>query len=198
MSGISTILLVDDDEKFLELLVQCFTRRGMFAIGAGGLPEAFQVASARHFDVAIIERKLRGYDGLQLMARLKTMNSRLRVIVLSGCCDDSAVANALDQGGVRIPDEAMRFGRSERSRQPTLEYTPTRRQGALASPRENCRHTLPRPVPSRSDACYIGEPLLQAAIEIARDASRLIRFAKQIEKAVLVLFEHAQAVQLAL
>jgi DNA-binding NtrC family response regulator len=57
-----------------------------------------QAATAQQFDVVVIDRKLRGDDGLQLMVQLKSMNAGLPVIVLSGYCDDSSVVSALDQG----------------------------------------------------------------------------------------------------
>jgi DNA-binding NtrC family response regulator len=89
-----SLLLVDDDEEFLDILVRRFARRGVQAIGASCPESALEAANRHRFDVAILDRTLPGQDGLELMQRLKECQPELRVILLSGHGDKQAIAQA--------------------------------------------------------------------------------------------------------
>ena len=93
-----SILLVDDDQEFLEILMRRLIRRGMTVTGAGSPAEALHAAGQQQFQVAVIDRSLPGQDGLELMAGLKAGNSQLQVIVLSGHSDQASIDGALTNG----------------------------------------------------------------------------------------------------
>lgn len=98
MDQACSLLLVDDDEEFLEILVRRFVRRGMQPTGAANPQAAMEAAGQRKFDVAILDRSLPGEDGLKLMQRLKECQPELRVILLSGHGDKQAITQARDSG----------------------------------------------------------------------------------------------------
>ncbi|HUY91585.1 MAG TPA: response regulator [Pirellulales bacterium] len=98
MDHACSLLLVDDDEEFLEILVRRFVRRGMQTTGATNPQSAMQAVQEQKFDVAILDRSLPGEDGLELMLRLKECQPELRVILLSGHGDKQAVTQARDGG----------------------------------------------------------------------------------------------------
>lgn len=89
-----SLLLVDDDQEFLEILVRRFVRRGAQAMGASDPRAALDAANRQKFDVAILDRTLPGQDGLELMQQLKECQPELRVILLSGHGDQQAIAQA--------------------------------------------------------------------------------------------------------
>lgn len=98
MDRACSLLLVDDDEEFLEILVRRFVRRGMQPTGATNPQAAFEASLEQKFDVAILDRSLPGLDGLELMFRLKASQPELRVILLSGHGDEQAITHARDCG----------------------------------------------------------------------------------------------------
>lgn len=93
-----SLLLVDDDEEFLEILVRRFRRRGMSVEPATSAQAAIEAAQQHGFQVAIVDRSLAGHDGVDLMVRLREQLPELRVILLSGHGDAQSVAEARDRG----------------------------------------------------------------------------------------------------
>lgn len=93
-----SLLLVDDDEEFLEILVRRFRRRGMLVASATTAQAAIEAAQQHGFQVAIVDRSLPGQDGVELMIRLRERWPELRVIVLSGHGDAQSIAHARNRG----------------------------------------------------------------------------------------------------
>jgi DNA-binding NtrC family response regulator len=96
-SGCS-LLLVDDDEEFLEILCRRFRRRGLLVASAIDPQAAIEAASRETFHVAVVDRSLPGQDGVDLMLRLIDRHPQLRVILLSGHGDEEAIAQARNRG----------------------------------------------------------------------------------------------------
>lgn len=93
-----SLLVVDDDEEFLEILVRRFRRRGMAVEPATSAQAAIEAAQQHGFQVAILDRSLAGQDGVDLMVRLRAQLPELRVILLSGHSDAQSIAYARDRG----------------------------------------------------------------------------------------------------
>ena len=93
-----SLLLVDDDEEFLEILVRRFSRRGMRVAGAASAQAAFDTACQQEFHVAVVDRSLPGQDGVELMVRLHDRQPDLRVILLSGHGDEADISEARARG----------------------------------------------------------------------------------------------------
>ncbi|HWB11745.1 MAG TPA: response regulator [Pirellulales bacterium] len=93
-----SLLLVDDDEEFLEILDRRFKRRGLFVASAIDPQSAMEAASQGAFHVAVVDRSLPGQDGVELMLRLLDRHPQLRVILLSGHGDEETIAHARGRG----------------------------------------------------------------------------------------------------
>lgn len=98
MEAACSLLLVDDDEEFLEILVRRFRRRGLAVKPAATAQAAIEAAQQHGFQVAIVDRSLAGQDGVELMVRLRQQTPELRVILLSGHSDAQSIAYARDRG----------------------------------------------------------------------------------------------------
>lgn len=89
------VLLVDDEETLLEylskrLLKQRFTVKSTFSG-----EEAVEAAKQEHYDVAVVDLKMPGMDGVETQRRLREIQPFLQCIVLTGY---ASVDTALESG----------------------------------------------------------------------------------------------------
>ena len=93
-----TLLLVEDDGEFSEILQRRFCRRGLDVVIRETPEEAFQATQVQDFHVAIVDGSLRGRDGVELVRNLKQKCPSLPCIMLSGNSSDQAIARAFSAG----------------------------------------------------------------------------------------------------
>jgi two-component system response regulator RegA len=79
-----TLLVVDDDEPFRSRLVRALHARGFAATGAAGYDEALALATVDTPECALVDLKLPGRSGLDVVRDLKALDSTTRVVVLTG------------------------------------------------------------------------------------------------------------------
>lgn len=75
------ILIVDDDEDFIEIMVERLGLRGFTVTSAGTAAEALYLLDQKTFDVMIIDFMLPGTDGLQVIKSIQKTYPELRVIL---------------------------------------------------------------------------------------------------------------------
>jgi two-component system response regulator GlrR len=92
------ILVVDDDKNLLEL-ARIKLEAANYAV-ATALQEADAIALAKSdvFDLAIIDLKLSGADGMSLMGQLHTMSPDMPVIILTGFGSIETAVEAMKKG----------------------------------------------------------------------------------------------------
>jgi two-component system response regulator RegA len=79
-----TILVVDDDEPFRRRLVRAFGDRGFEASGAADYDEAMAVARIDSPELALVDLKLPGQSGLDVVRDLKQLDRMTNIVVLTG------------------------------------------------------------------------------------------------------------------
>ena len=94
----SSILVVDDDRVLREQLLRAFTKRGFQASGAGSYDEAIAIAMEETPELAVVDLRIPGRSGLEVVRRLAELDSTTKIVVLTGY---GSIATAL---------EAMRLG----------------------------------------------------------------------------------------
>ena len=92
------ILLVDDSDAFRERLARAFSDRGYKVLSARNYEEAMQQVREQSPDYAVVDLRMPGRSGLELVRDLKGLDPTIRVLVLSGF---GSIATAVD---------AMRLG----------------------------------------------------------------------------------------
>ena len=88
-----TLLIVDDDDRFRERLMQAFRERGFETRGAADCDEAIALAGAESPELALVDLRLPGGSGLDLVRELKRLDDTTNVVVLTGY---GSIATALD------------------------------------------------------------------------------------------------------
>ena len=94
------MLIVDDEQDICDCLQQFFSGRGFAVTWAFSGEEALERLHGESPDVILLDIKLPGLSGMEVLKRLKTFNPHVRVIMVS----------ALDQDDLR--EQARRYGAS--------------------------------------------------------------------------------------
>src|SRR4051812_39786431 len=77
-------LVVDDDAIFRERLVKAIIARGMEAQGAGSGEEAIDLARKIHPQAAVVDLRMPGMSGLELVRELISVHPAMQIVVLTG------------------------------------------------------------------------------------------------------------------
>ncbi len=93
--GLPRMLLVDDDVELVAHLAKRFRARGYPIVTTGSGEEAIEVAQDQTFDVAVVDLRMPGVDGIETLRHLKRIQPMLQVIMLTGHGD---VDSAFDSG----------------------------------------------------------------------------------------------------
>ena len=78
------VLLVDDERDFLEVLTRRLGKRDVNVEGVSSGEEALQYLQAKPIDVAVLDVKMPGMDGLTVLREIKKLNPLIEVIMLTG------------------------------------------------------------------------------------------------------------------
>jgi two-component system response regulator RegA len=87
------IMVVDDDATFRARLVSALAARGMQAVGAGSPEEARETAARILPDRAVLDLRMPGSSGLELVTDLLAINADMEIVILTGY---GSIATALD------------------------------------------------------------------------------------------------------
>jgi two-component system NtrC family response regulator len=89
------VLLVDDEETLLEYMSKRLLREGFTVKMAFSGEEALAAANSDTFDVAVVDLKMPGIDGVETQKGLKKIQPYLQCIVLTG---HGSIDTALESG----------------------------------------------------------------------------------------------------
>jgi two-component system response regulator RegA len=91
-------LVVDDDDAFRTRLMRAFAERGFGVTGAADYRAAVAAATADSPELALVDLRLPGRSGLDVVQALKAIDETTRIVVLTG------------YGSIATAVEAMRLG----------------------------------------------------------------------------------------
>ena len=92
------VLLVDDEEDFLETLSSRLEIRGLKVSAVNSGEQAISEAKQQDYDAIIVDLSMPGIDGLETLKRIKADNPNAEIIMLTG------------HGSVQSGVEAMKLG----------------------------------------------------------------------------------------
>lgn len=93
-----SLLLVDDDVVFCQVLSQALTRRGFIVSLAHQVDEALRLAEQDPPEYAVIDLKMPGPSGLVLVEKLTALDSHTRIVVLTGYASIATAVEAIKLG----------------------------------------------------------------------------------------------------
>ena len=92
------ILVVDDEIDIREGIERILTRMGHGVVKAGRGEEALDILAREPLDLAILDLKMPGMDGMELHQRLRALNDRIIVIIITGYATIETAIEAMKQG----------------------------------------------------------------------------------------------------
>ena len=78
------IILVDDEQKFVNMLAKRLALRGIEADVAYTGDEAIKKAASTAYDVAVLDIKMPGISGTQLKKKLHSLHPNLKFVFVTG------------------------------------------------------------------------------------------------------------------
>lgn len=129
-----SILVVDDDDVFRERLVRAFRDRGLDPRGAPDVDAALALAREDSPELAVVDLRMPGRSGLDLVQELKAIDAATSVVVLTGYgsiataveamrlgathylpkpANADEILSAFTPGQVHVPDEVPSLARAE-------------------------------------------------------------------------------------
>lgn len=78
------VLLVDDEQDFMDVLSERMRDRGMEVTTTTSPFEAMEKAGTENFDAVILDLMMPEMNGLEALARLREKNPDLQIILLTG------------------------------------------------------------------------------------------------------------------
>ena len=96
--GNRTLLIVDDDVPFRSRLIRAFQDRGFDTVGAASFDEAMGVAATDTPELALVDLRLPGKSGLELVKALKALDPTTSIVVLTGYGSIATAVESVKQG----------------------------------------------------------------------------------------------------
>jgi CheY-like chemotaxis protein len=94
--GLFRVLLIDDEEELVSTLVERLAIRDIEAEYVMNGQEALERLSRAPFDAVLLDYKLPGMSGLEVMEKIKDLYPRIKVLLITG-------AGSLDEEEGKIP-----------------------------------------------------------------------------------------------
>ncbi|MCP4604185.1 MAG: response regulator [Proteobacteria bacterium] len=93
-----SVLIVDDEEELVAPLIERLKLRGIDAHGMTTGQEALKCLATSMFDVVLLDVKMPGLSGLQILKEIKDNLPNLQVIMLTGHGSEQDAQEGLDLG----------------------------------------------------------------------------------------------------
>ena len=98
------VLLVDDEEELVSTLVERLAIRQIEAENVGTGLEALARLRERAFDAVVLDVKLPGMSGLEVMKRIKEEHPQLKIIMITG---QGSLGEGLDESADQPPPKDL-------------------------------------------------------------------------------------------
>ncbi len=94
------VLLVDDEEKFLDVLSQRLGVRGVNVDTAASGEEAMVKAKNKSLDAIILDVMMPGMGGIETLKRIRKENPEVQIIMLTGRGTIDKAVEAMKEGAI--------------------------------------------------------------------------------------------------
>ena len=92
------VLLVDDEQEFLQTIVKRLKKRGINASGETSAEKALQRLQNGPVDVVVLDVKMPGMDGIEALREIKKLHPLVEVIMLTGHANVEVAVRGMELG----------------------------------------------------------------------------------------------------
>lgn len=97
----NNLLIVEDDEAFSSALGNALKKKGFKVYSSNSITSAVQTANAYSPNYAVIDLRLGNESGLQIIPKLKALNSKIKIVVLTGYASIATAVEAIKLGAIQ-------------------------------------------------------------------------------------------------
>lgn len=94
------ILIVDDQYGIRILLNEVFQKEGYQTFQAANGVQAIEIVNKHSPDLVLLDMKIPGMDGIEILKRLKKIDSEIRVIIMTAYGELDMIQEAKDLGAI--------------------------------------------------------------------------------------------------
>jgi two-component system, response regulator RegA len=157
-----SLLLADDDDVFRDRLARALSDRGYDVRMAASYDDAIRLAESDSPELAVVDLRMPGRSGLELVRDLKALDTSTRIIVLTG------------YGSIATAIEAMRLGAVHYLQKPAdADDVLNAFARADAPPLENLPEAYETPSLARAEWEHIHRVLSECGGNVSEAARRL-------------------------
>ena len=92
------LLIVDDEIDVREFAKNFFKKRQIEVLTAAGGATALEIINRENPDLVLLDVRMEEMTGIEVLRKLKTQNSKVKVFMVSGVEDEEMVAEAKSLG----------------------------------------------------------------------------------------------------
>jgi DNA-binding NtrC family response regulator len=92
------ILIVDDEKDYIETLTKRLKKRGLEITGIENGEDALEWLSKKPVDVVLLDVRMRGMDGIQVLREIKNEFPLIEVIMLTGHASTEVAIEGMELG----------------------------------------------------------------------------------------------------
>ena len=94
------ILIVDDELSVCDVLAEFMAEKGYETETALSGQEALEILSAKHYDLMLLDLKMPGMSGLEVLKKIRKMSYQVGVVVLTGVQDLDLAREVMKYGAI--------------------------------------------------------------------------------------------------
>ena len=104
------VLVVDDEQDFATAIVERLNRRGMKARAVFSGREALERVQTEKYDAVVLDLKMPGMDGLEVLRLIRQIDPDVQVLVLTGHGTVSAGIDGMQLGAADFLQKPVAIG----------------------------------------------------------------------------------------
>lgn len=93
-----TVLIVDDEKDFLNILVKRLGKRGITVFQAGNGMDALELLKTEAIDVVVLDVRMPGMDGIETLKAIRETDAGIEVIMLTGHASIEVAVQGMELG----------------------------------------------------------------------------------------------------
>lgn len=105
-----TVLIVDDEDEFREMTAKYLCKKGLVCASAPDGDRALSMLADGEYDVVLLDVKMQGRDGTEILREIKQSSPLTEVVILTGHASVESGINAIKYGAFDYLMKPIEFG----------------------------------------------------------------------------------------